>query len=45
MEGSENLSIESSLDERFLWVKGVMEKLNNLANDDQKYDIVSSCAI
>lgn len=44
IQGSENLVIESSLDERFRWVKGAMERLENLADEDQKYDIISSCA-
>ena len=44
MQGSEGLTIASLLDERFQWVKGAIERLNNLADEDQKYDIVSSCA-
>ena len=38
------LTIESPVDERFQWVKAVMERLDRLAGEDQKYDAVSGCA-
>jgi len=44
MQGCEDLKLESSPEERFQWTKGAMERLDNIASADQKYDIVSSCA-
>jgi len=44
MQGSDRLDIESSVDDRFRWVKGMVERLNGLADGHQKYDILSSCA-
>jgi hypothetical protein len=44
MQGEEKITLESSVDERFCWVKGVIERLDRLADTGQKYDIVSSCA-
>jgi len=44
MVGDEALTVESTVDERFQWVKAVMERLDRLAAEDQKYDVVSSCA-
>ena len=44
MRGSGALTLESTGDERFQWVKGAMERLDALAGEDQKYDAVSSCA-
>jgi effector-binding domain-containing protein len=44
MWGSDDLTLESTNDERFRWVKGAMERLNGLADEGQTYDIVSSCA-
>lgn len=44
MQGSAELGIESSVDDRFRWVKGMVERLNGLADEHQKYDILSSCA-
>jgi hypothetical protein len=44
MQGAENLTIESSPHERFLWAKGAMQRIALLADDFEKYDIISSCA-
>ena len=44
MQGSDALTVESTLDERFCWVKGAMERLEGLADDEQKYKVLSSCA-
>ncbi|MCK4232944.1 GyrI-like domain-containing protein [candidate division WOR-3 bacterium] len=44
MQGSDKLTLESTVDERFHWVKRVMERLDKLADEGQKYDIISSCA-
>jgi len=44
MRGSGALSIKSTLDDRFRWVKGAMERLDCIADESQKYDAVSGCA-
>jgi effector-binding domain-containing protein len=44
MQDAETLTLESTVDERFQWVKGAMIRLGDLADEDQVYDIVSSCA-
>ena len=44
MEGVETLDMESTPAERFEWVKGAMQRLDTLADEHQKFDIVSSCA-
>ncbi len=42
--GSDELTIESTVNERFQWVKGAMERLNKLADKEKRYDVLSSCA-
>ncbi len=37
-------TVESTVAERFQWAKGAMQRLDCLADEAQKYDIVSSCA-
>lgn len=44
MQGSETLSIGSHTEDRFLWVKGMLERLDGLTDEGQKYDIISGCA-
>jgi effector-binding domain-containing protein len=44
MQDSETLSIASRVEERFLWVKAMLERLDGLADEHQKYDILSGCA-
>ncbi|MFW9995828.1 MAG: GyrI-like domain-containing protein [Candidatus Odinarchaeota archaeon] len=44
MQGIEKLTFESTIAERFQWTRGAVERLDNLADEDQKYDILSSCA-
>jgi len=44
LQGVEPLTVESTLDERFAWSKEMMARLDRLASDEAKYDIVSSCA-
>lgn len=44
VQGSGELSIESTVDERFEWVKAAMERLDGLATEEQKYEIISRCA-
>jgi effector-binding domain-containing protein len=43
MQGGDRVDIESTVDERFRWVKGAIERIDRLA-DETKYDIVSGCA-
>lgn len=44
MQGSGELTTESTVEERFQWVKGAMERLGGLASEGATYDIVSRCA-
>jgi len=44
MGGIEVLDMESSPAERFEWAKAAIQRLDNLADEHQKYDVVSSCA-
>ncbi len=44
VQGSEELTVDSSVAERFQWVKGVMEQLQRLADENEQYDILSMCA-
>lgn len=44
MIGSSGLSPESTKAERTLWVCAAVERLDGLADDQQRYDILSSCA-
>jgi len=44
MHGVDALTIDSTVDERFQWLKGVMERLDEWAGEDARYDAVSSCA-
>ncbi len=44
MMGSELLSPDTSKKERTSWVCKAVERLDKLADDDQKYDILSRCA-
>jgi effector-binding domain-containing protein len=44
MQGSENLDIESTSDARFEWVKTAIKRLDKLATEDQRYEILSRCA-
>lgn len=44
MAGVQALTVDSTVDERFQWVKGAMERLDRLADEGQRYDAVSSCA-
>jgi effector-binding domain-containing protein len=43
-QGGERLTLESIVDERFRWVRGAMERLGDVADEDQAYDVLSSCA-
>ncbi len=44
MRGSQSLGIESGLEARFDWVKAMLARLDSLADDEQKWDILSGCA-
>ncbi len=41
----ENLfTLESSREERICWLKTMLNRIDKIANDNEKYDIISSCA-
>jgi effector-binding domain-containing protein len=44
MQNSQGLGIEASVEERFLWTKSAIQRLGDLTNADQKYEIMSRCA-
>jgi hypothetical protein len=44
MQGSETLAVESGVDERFQWVKGMLARLDGLASEHEKWDVISGCA-
>ena len=44
LSGVQPLTREADLDARFAWSKEMMARLDRLATEEQKYDIVSSCA-
>jgi len=44
MQGAEALHVESAPEERFQWAKAAMQRLDALADERQKYNVVSSCA-
>jgi hypothetical protein len=44
MQGAGALGVESGPAERFEWAKGAMQRLDSLADECQKFDVVSSCA-
>jgi effector-binding domain-containing protein len=44
MQGSDELTIESLVEERFRWVREAMERLEGLADEEERYDILSRCA-
>ena len=44
MQGSEYLTVETTVDDRFRWVKGAVERLEGLADEKQQYDVLSRCA-
>lgn len=44
MQGSHELEIESGLEARFDWVRGMLARLDELADEHQKWDILSGCA-
>jgi effector-binding domain-containing protein len=44
MQGNDKLTFESPVEERFQWTKAAIERLESLADEKERYDIVSSCA-
>jgi effector-binding domain-containing protein len=42
--GGQAPGLESSVDERFQWIKGAVGRLEGLAGDDQRYEVLSRCA-
>ncbi|MBN1137420.1 MAG: GyrI-like domain-containing protein [Anaerolineae bacterium] len=44
MQDGETVDLETPLDERFRWVRGALARLDGLASEGQKYDVLSSCA-
>ncbi|MFW9916750.1 MAG: GyrI-like domain-containing protein [Candidatus Thorarchaeota archaeon] len=44
MQGSNDITLESSLDERVDWIKGAIRRIEDLTNEIQRYDIISGCA-
>jgi len=42
--GRENLSTESMVDERYQWVKNMLQRMEKFADERQTYDILSSCS-
>jgi effector-binding domain-containing protein len=44
MQGSETITVESSMDERCAWIRGAMDTLDEVADDAQKYEALTPCA-
>jgi hypothetical protein len=44
MAGSQALGLESSIPERFQWTRAMVDQLDTLTDDDQRYEILSRCA-
>jgi len=44
MQGAEALGLESGPAERFEWARGAMQRLDSLAGEGQKFEVVSRCA-
>jgi effector-binding domain-containing protein len=44
MQGSSDITLESSLDERVDWIKGAIKRIEDRADAIQRYDIISGCA-
>jgi hypothetical protein len=44
LEDADRVKVESTLDERFQWVKRTLQRLERLAGEDQRYDVLSRCA-
>ena len=44
MEGSDTIFLESSTAERFAWTKAAVERLDRVADDFQRYQVLSGCS-
>jgi hypothetical protein len=44
VQGIENLTTRSSLDDRGRWVNAAMERLDERADEMQKFEVLSPCA-
>jgi effector-binding domain-containing protein len=44
MQGSDKLTFGSTAERRFQWTKAAIERLESLSDEEERYDIVSSCA-
>jgi hypothetical protein len=44
MQGADEIGLETSPELRFEWTRSAMERLEALADDFQRYDVVSACA-
>jgi hypothetical protein len=44
LAGKEGLTLSTTAEERFRWVKGVMERLEARAGDDRMHEILTGCA-
>jgi len=44
MQDSQALGLNSTVDERHAWVQAAMERLDGIASDDERFEIVSRCA-
>ncbi len=44
MQAADQLGLESTPLERFEWAKGAMQCLDEVGDEDQKFDVVSSCS-
>jgi len=44
MAGHDALGVESTVDDRFAWAKGAVERLDGSATEFEKYEVLSRCA-
>jgi len=44
MEGAEALSVESTPEQRFRWARAALKRLEETADEGQKYEVLSRCA-
>jgi len=44
MQGSDGLTVESGVGERFRWVRGAVERLEGSADEGERYEVLSRCA-
>jgi effector-binding domain-containing protein len=44
MQGSNKFTFRTTVEERFQWTKAAIKRLESLADEEERYDIVSSCA-